>query len=226
MGFHLWRQLKKRLRRGRRPLWSLGGLTGKPARFSRIMAAAAIAAWLTALPLAGSGVFAASSDETRASVSYLLQELKASGEKAEVVLHRIYVCGEETESLGRMNADEIVALIVEHPGWSAMAERDGSAIRLEQAISDLSPHCKSHAHFGIDRFGRFTLFDGEPKGEKVLRTFFQLDIQFMESCLPVEELERLSRGIRVSDIDEFNSVLSTFSDFARNGDSQKTMQSY
>lgn len=233
------------------------------------MIAAASAAWLTALPLAGGVVFAASEEGAAAmpggsitaavpvdsavvalsrsnaligpavnvdgalagsmaaaspsnhppySVSSKLQELKQNGELAEVLLHVVYVCGEETESLGSLQPDEVVSLLSLHPGWTASMEPDGIRVRLEQRVNDLSPHCKSHAYFGIDRNGHFSLYDGEPKDDKVMRTFFQLDIQYLESSLPAGQFEQLSRGIRVCDIEEYNSVLSTFSDYAIDDD--------
>ncbi|WP_420491488.1 BofC C-terminal domain-containing protein, partial [Neobacillus drentensis] len=43
---------------------------------------------------------------------------------------------------------------------------------------------------------------------------FQVDIQSMESSLPESVLKELHQGIRVSDVEEYNSVLSTFSDYA------------
>ncbi|WP_082967387.1 BofC C-terminal domain-containing protein [Paenibacillus oryzae] len=265
MTFHPWRQLKKRLRRGRRPLWSLGGLAARMSPAALWVIAAASAAWLTALPLAGGVVFAASGEgaatvtvigsapttsldnaeaaapgssalfakgnnadiakgndivaespefQTPHSISRKLQELKQNGERAEVVMHILYVCGEETESLGSLNPDEIASLLSLHPGWTASMEPDGLSVRLERRVNDLSPHCKSHAYFGIDRSGNFSLYDGEPKDDKVMRTFFQLDIGYLESSLPAGQFEQLSRGIRVCDIEEYNSVLSTFSDYA------------
>ncbi len=229
--------------------------------------AAASAAWLTALPLAGGVVFAASGEGAATvtviggaasesansadaaergvsalfaftirdnadnaivngiatvspevqkphSISRKLQELKQNGERAEVVLHIVYVCGEESESLGSLNPDEIASLLSLHPGWTASMEPNGISVRLERRVNDLSPHCKSHAYFGIDRSGHFSLYDGEPKDDRVMRTFFQLDIGYLESSLPAGQLQQLSRGIRVSDIEEYNSVLSTFSDYA------------
>ncbi|MHA7964091.1 BofC C-terminal domain-containing protein [Paenibacillus sp. CAU 1782] len=262
MTFHPWRQLKKRLRRGRRPLWSLGGLAARVSPANMWIIAAASAAWLTALPLAGGVVFAAPegsahaisangisasvpADNTGAalaeggvtatapaehppySVSGKLHELKQKGDQAEVVLHVIYVCGEETESLGSLHPDEVVSLLSLHPGWTASMEPDGARVRLEKRVNDLSPHCKSHAYFGIDRNGHFSLYDGEPKDDKVMRTFFQLDIQYLESSLPAGQFEQLSRGIRVCDIEEYNSVLSTFSDYAIDeGDNDERRQSY
>lgn len=36
----------------------------------------------------------------------------------------------------------------------------------------------------------------------------------MESSLPQDKVDRLSEGIKITDMDEYNSVLSTYSDFA------------
>ena len=91
---------------------------------------------------------------------------------------------------------------------------EGGAVALEERIDDLSPACKESAVFGIDKAGNLSLFDGPPERNRVLRTFFQLDVNYMESSLPQDRIDALVRGIRISDVDEFNSVLSSFSDYA------------
>ena len=50
--------------------------------------------------------------------------------------------------------------------------------------------------------------------KNVIRTFFQLDVNTLESSLPEGVLEQLQEGIRIQDKDEYDSVISTFSDFA------------
>jgi forespore regulator of the sigma-K checkpoint len=194
MMFGLWKQVKKRILRNRRPLWTLGC-------FAMLMA-------LSALPQPTS---ASASAIDQPSISHRLQE---RSEPLQVMLHRVFVCGEETEPLGLMKPETIVKLLGQHPEWSATLEEDGRTLRVMQQIDDLSAECKTNAYFGMDRNGNFSLFDGAPKGEKVMRTFFQLDVRFMESSLPKDQLDQLSEGIRVSDIDEYNSVLSTYSDYA------------
>ncbi len=47
----------------------------------------------------------------------------------------------------------------------------------------------------------------------MIETFFQIDIESLETGLPEEPIRQLQRGIPVHDIAEFNSVLSTFSEF-------------
>lgn len=82
-----------------------------------------------------------------------------------------------------------------------------------ESASEVIPEWRE-GYIGIDSNGNLSLFDGPPKQEKVIRTFFQLDVETMESALPSEVLNQLQAGIRIQDVDEYNSVLSTFSDYA------------
>ena len=143
MGFSLWKELRKRLRRGMRP----GGLR--------------LAAWLAAAACAG---MCAVPDAAAAA----------------------------PQALGTEAAED------------AVMER----------IDSLSPAYRDSAVFGIDAQGRLSLFDGPPERGKVIRTFYQLNVRYMESVLPKERLDALSRGIRVTDRDEYNSVLSAYSEYA------------
>ncbi|WP_162848540.1 BofC C-terminal domain-containing protein [Paenibacillus nanensis] len=210
MTFSLWKQLKRRLRRSRKPLWTLG----------------AVAFWITASIGCGAAITAVPPVLYAKDQPSISEALANRTDAIPVILRRIYVCGEETESLGRLEGKGIVRLLMEHPEWSASLDRDGESVTVVEHIEDLSDYCKSHAYFGIDKNGNFSLFDGAPKEEKVLRTFFQLDIRFMESSLPDHQLEQLNQGIRVSDIDEYNSVLSTYSDYAMEPNEKAMKQAY
>lgn len=199
--FSLWKQLKRRLRRNRRPLWMLGSM----------MLLVSLGCHMIQSPAA---VYADGENVNGESRSSIIGALQQKNVPMAVKLQRIYVCGEETELLGRMTSEQIIQLLLEHPEWTAMLDADHESVLLEERIDDLSSHCKSHAYIGVDKNGNLSLFDGEPKEEKVLRTFFQLDVRYMESSLPHNKLEQLTKGIRISDIDEFNSVISTFTDYA------------
>jgi len=142
--------------------------------------------------------------------------LNKSKQINEVVVRHSYVCGEEERSLGKLNVDEIYNLLNEHPSWKGQFEGQGKIV-LNETIHDLSPACKQRAYMSLDKDGNLSLFDGPPEQDKVIKTFFQLDINSMESSLPDDALRHLYDGIRIQDIDEYNSVLSTFSDYAREG---------
>ncbi|WP_068774166.1 BofC C-terminal domain-containing protein [Paenibacillus sp. FJAT-26967] len=144
---------------------------------------------------------------------HVLQLIETEGGKRPAFIQRTYVCGEEQEELGLKTAQEIADIHRAHPGWAVNLDSSGTVF-FTQHIDDLSPKCKQNAYFGLDESGNLSLFDGLPADDKVIRTFFQLNIEYLESSLPQETVKQLHEGIRVSDVAEFNSVLSTFSDYA------------
>ncbi|MHA0858378.1 BofC C-terminal domain-containing protein [Paenibacillus sp. CMAA1364] len=131
-----------------------------------------------------------------------------------VVIRTNYICGNEVKVMGDMNKDEILKLMKEHPTWTIQFGVN-EEVSLVESIEDLSPLCKQKAYISVDVNGHLSLYEGPPKEEKVLKTFFQLDINSMESALPDGVLDQLIEGIRIQDMDEYNSVISTFSDYAQ-----------
>jgi len=194
MRLNLWKQLRRRLRR-RRPLWTLGFCLA--VLLGTVFAAARSAE--ASAPAAGTEAVQAA--------------LAGRTDRVEVKLRRIHLCGEEIRLLGRLGAREASSLLRSHPSWSAALDKDG-VLWAEESVDDWPPECRGTAYFGLDKQGNLSLFDGPPEREKVLRTFFQMDVSHMESSLPRDRIEALARGIPVTGIDELNSVLSSFSDFA------------
>lgn len=133
---------------------------------------------------------------------------------ASVTVRRVYVCGEELEFLGTLAPDRIAELSAEHPGWEFAAGERADEVTFVEHIDDLSPACKSNAYMGMDEKGNLTMFEGPPNERRALRTFFQLDIEHLESALPPAVVRQLRSGIRIADFSEYSSVLSTFSDYA------------
>lgn len=142
-----------------------------------------------------------------------IKQLERSDQPRVVRLNKIYACGQESSILGTMTPDEVIRLSRDNPDWQGMIGAEGD-VWFEQHINELSEACKNNGYFGIDQQGNLSLFEGSPDKEKVLKTFFQLDVETMESSLPPDVLLHLHQGIRIQDLDEYNSVLSTFSEFA------------
>lgn len=188
--FNLMKQIKKRLRRVKRPLLSLCAIT-------------------VVVALLAVGLRLRSTSETQS----VIQMLSDHKQERQVHLTKAYVCGEETLQLGFMKSEDIIELLLKHPTWSGTADASGN-VWIKEDIEDLSESCKKNGYFSVDRSGNLVMFDGPPKKEKVMKTFFQMDIKSMESSLPDHVLKQLYQGIRISDVDEYNSVLSTFSDYA------------
>lgn len=136
------------------------------------------------------------------------------GESMYEVVHRVqYVCGQQDVSLGKKNTAEIIRLLLDSPDWEASMNGERSVILTEQR-NEMLDTCKENTYIGIDADGNLVLYEGKPKSERAVRTFFQLDVKSMESSLPPQVLKQLKDGIKISDIDEYNSVISTFSDYA------------
>ncbi|MGG1515799.1 BofC C-terminal domain-containing protein [Paenibacillus oryzisoli] len=142
-----------------------------------------------------------------------IETLRAIQDQRESYLLKSYVCGEERSPLGLLASQPLIELQKKHPDWELAIGSNGD-VTFTEHIEDLSPACKEKAMFGIDGSSNLSLFNGTPGADNVIRTFFQLNIQQLESSLPPGTVEQLRKGIRVSDLEEYNSVLSTFSDYA------------
>ncbi|GAA3408291.1 BofC C-terminal domain-containing protein [Paenibacillus hodogayensis] len=221
----LYKQLKKRLRQKRRWL-SLG--------FFIVAATAGLLTFRTygspdapgrdvAQTMAVPGGGTAQQDRQSEQTLQVWKQLRESGGIRDVFMHKTYVCGEENLLIGRMGPDDAIKLHAEHPEWQVELREDGS-VSFSEHIDDLSPACKSNAYFGLDKTGNLSLFEGPPDDEKVIRTFFQLNMGYLESSLHPDAVGQLKQGIRVLDMEEYNSVLSTFSEFAVE-ESERVMKS-
>lgn len=143
----------------------------------------------------------------------IMNQLAMDENVREVIAKKIYLCGEETESLGWMEGEVIAELLKDHSYWF-VEEMNSGKIILSEYMVDLFNKCKENAYFGLDDKGSLSLFDGLPINKKIVRSFFQLNVEYLESSLPGETYHQLIAGIRVNDFEEYNSVLSTFSDYA------------
>ncbi|WP_340025313.1 BofC C-terminal domain-containing protein [Paenibacillus sp. FSL K6-1096] len=150
----------------------------------------------------------------------LLQAVSREPVSRIVHLKTVYVSGEEVQTLpGVQSPARLKELIAGHARWSGRITREGD-LWLERSVNDLSPLTKKEAYFGVDEQGNLTLFQGPPEAERVMKTFFQMDMGSLKSSLPEGIWEQLHQGIRVQDLEEYNSVLSTFSDYARDSAEQ------
>ncbi|OXS57956.1 hypothetical protein B1A99_15075 [Cohnella sp. CIP 111063] len=219
--FRIFKELKKSLKRKRRHVWSLGMIA-----LAFVLASLA-GTWLAnrvvtdmslgvvqpaeAAPLRSDDGMSAPDLSSRDRTLLALQERRG---EVELVLHRSYLCGEEIRQLGRHAASEAAELIKSHREWNASLDSAAGKLTVKEEIDDLSPQCRKTAYIGMDEEGNLSLFDGPPWKEKVIRTFFQLDVDMLESRLGDDRVRELAEGIRVSDKDEYNSVLSTFNEYA------------
>ena len=219
--FRILKEIKKSLKRKRRHVWSLGA--GIAIFLTASLAGTWIAYRIVAerpsqafLPAEYASVWTDDEPQTTTDNSAREKTFRALKDwrgQVELVLHRTYLCGEETRQLGRLSSSEVSDILKSHRDSGARFESSGR-LTMEESVDDLSPKCRKTAYIGMDRDGNLSLFEGPPWQEKVIRTFFQLDVEMLESRLADERVRELAEGIRVSDKDEYNSVLSTFNEFA------------
>ncbi|MCR8846011.1 BofC C-terminal domain-containing protein [Paenibacillus sp. SC116] len=230
------RQLKKKLKRWRRPIWALGAvlfivglltigamLSEKVKQWSELSGESVS----TLASLADTNINNTKGGSSNASTSDLRKEQVAqlfgtSNSKLSVIHRKQYICGTEDQYLGQQSRDEVVQLLDKNSYWEPTIDQEKQVILIER-IDDLSETCKRSAQMGMDIEGNLSLYDGAPSAERVIRTFFQIDIESMESSLPPQVLQQIKNGIRISDREEYISVLSTFSDFAVE-DTKKVMK--
>ena len=219
--FRIIKELKKTLKRKRRHVWSLGigafvfllaTLAGTRFAQGVIAQATAETTWTETAP-ATAGAKTSYGETDASSRDRAIFALRGRGGEVELVLHRTYLCGEETRQLGRHSAAKAEELLRSHREWDARLERSGR-LTLEEKVDDLSPQCRKTAYMGMDKDGNLSLYDGPPWKEKVIRTFFQLDVDMLESKLSENKVRELAEGIRVTDKEQYESVLISLNEYA------------
>jgi forespore regulator of the sigma-K checkpoint len=143
----------------------------------------------------------------------VLERIEQSGNAHRVFAQKIYVCGQELAEIGKLSPNQIAQYYKEHPQDQIKLTSEGQVYFVEQ-VEDISAACKHNAFFGLDKKGSLSLFEGPPNEEKIMRTFFQLNVEHLKTSLPQGTYNQLKQGIPISDLAEYNSVLSTFSDYA------------
>jgi forespore regulator of the sigma-K checkpoint len=142
----------------------------------------------------------------------VLKQIAKNATDYEVFAQKEYVCGQETVRIGKLSATEISQYHKEH--LQDQIKLSADRVYFIEQVEDLSAECKKNAFFGLDKDGRLSLFEGHPDKEHIIRTFFQLNVDHLKTSLPQGTFNQLMQGIPVSDLAEYNSVLSTFSDYA------------
>lgn len=145
-------------------------------------------------------------DETEAQQVDLALEKK-------LVLITHYVVGDDLIETRIDDIESIDEVVSKYPNWT-LKKYGQAEIVLEKSVEDLAPELKDGLYFGLGPDGYLTLYHENSEETKVIETFFRIDIEKLETGLPKEPVEQLYNGIPVQDMAEYNSVLSTFSEYS------------
>ncbi|MGG4131500.1 BofC C-terminal domain-containing protein [Paenibacillus illinoisensis] len=217
--FKFRKQFKRRWRRWKRTAWMAASLVAITIlAYSGLSISSHIERLLTTnFSEATTAMAPVTEERSEEEVQSILGRLGSETDRlTSVVMETQYICGIETEQLGKMALPQLIVLLQQHPEWEAEVVTTDT-LQIKKQVDDLSPLCKEQAYISVDAVGNLNLYEGRPAEEKVIRTFFQMDVGSLESSLPEGVLEQLQQGIRVQDKDEYNSVISTFSDYAIDG---------
>ncbi|MFS0861704.1 BofC C-terminal domain-containing protein [Fredinandcohnia sp. 179-A 10B2 NHS] len=122
-----------------------------------------------------------------------------------VILERVYVDGEVSEEIIKETILSMEDFWAEYEDWN-LVHQDEDQVVFQQRIDDISPLLKSNGYFGITEDGTLSIFNGKPESNKVIQSFFQIDVEKLESY----QHSLLKKGIKIGSKDEYMNVLETF----------------
>jgi forespore regulator of the sigma-K checkpoint len=126
-----------------------------------------------------------------------------------VILERVYLDGEVSEEIVEETIWAMEDFWGEYENWQ-LIHQDEEQVVFQQHVDDISPLLKSNGYFGISDEGVLTIFDGRPNSSnKVIQSFFQIDIEKLES----RQHDLLKKGIKVGNKAEYINVLETYRTF-------------
>ncbi len=138
--------------------------------------------------------------------------IEAMAKPIELILAKTYLCGLREEERKPADSQRLEQIFKDYQGWEIGDVEQGKLMLLKRE-NDIAPSCKENGYFGLNEDGILTLFNGLPREQQVIQTFYPINTARMEASLPKAEIEKLNQGIRIHDLAEFNSVLSTFGMF-------------
>lgn len=136
----------------------------------------------------------------------------ADGKTNIVDIHfvREYVDGEQSTEIVRKKVDSMAELLQEYPDWE-LIESDETKITLYKKIHDLSPLLKVNGYFGLSENDILTLYEGKPEDENVIQSFYQLDIEKLETHL----LNQLKYGIPIKSKADYVTVIKQLKQYEK-----------
>lgn len=126
-----------------------------------------------------------------------------------VVLQRVYLDGEMSEETHTESILAMEDFWVEYAGWQ-LVDQNNEEIILKKNESDISPLLKSNGFFGISEDGTFSIFNGKPEEQKIIQSFFHIDIEQLE----VKIQEELVQGIPILNKNQYEKVLEVYKSYS------------
>lgn len=123
----------------------------------------------------------------------------------QITLERMFIDGEISEETLTETFASINDLWNKYNQWELIEKKDNKLI-FRQYVNDISPLLKANGFFGITKDGVLTIFNGKPDDSKVIHSFFQIDVEKLETS----KHQLLKQGIPIKTKDDYVEVLASF----------------
>ena len=130
-------------------------------------------------------------------------------QERKVILQREYLDGELSEEKVTEWYWSIEELKNKYRDWKII-ELTKNQIVFHKMENDISPLLKTNGYFGMTKDGTLSIFNGKPEDDKIIHTFFQIDVGKLE----VYQQEELQQGIQIISKDQFNSLMKKYREYA------------
>jgi forespore regulator of the sigma-K checkpoint len=157
------------------------------------------------------GILITSAEEKKDSVHRLKEEThELSGPlTVTVILESVYLDGEVSEEIKEETIWSMEDFWSEYASWQ-LIDQDEEQVIFQKKIDDISPLLKANGYFGLTKNGILTIFNGKPESDQVIQSFFQIDVNKLES----RQHEKLKKGIPIQSKDNYVEVLEVFKSFS------------
>ncbi|WP_042354935.1 BofC C-terminal domain-containing protein [Bacillus rubiinfantis] len=127
-----------------------------------------------------------------------------------VILERIYLDGEVSQETIEETCWSMENFWAKYDDWE-LREINESKMVFSRKIDDISPLLKANGFFGMTNEGVLTIFNGKPRSSRIIQSFFQLDMEKLES----KKQEELLQGIPIKSKYDYVEVLETFKHYSK-----------
>ncbi len=127
----------------------------------------------------------------------------------EVVLQKIYIDGQMSEERRTETVWSLEDFWAAYDGWKVVNQQEGQIV-FHKKVKELSPTIKAKGYIGLDEHGKLSIFEGKPSEQKVIQTFYQIDLDELE----VLDSQGLEEGIKIKSADQYFQLLKQFEKLA------------
>lgn len=128
----------------------------------------------------------------------------------EVQLVRSYLDGEKSVEVVNMTVESMENLLEIFEGWQLIGQ-NGKQFTFHKEIQDISPLLKTNGYFGLSEDGILTIYEGKPKEDNAIQSFYQLNIDKLESKMANE----LKAGIPIKSKKNYLSWINELKRFEK-----------